>query len=204
MARQSTRTAILDAAEDLARSAGLVRVTTKAVAAAAGCSEASIYYHFRDRTDLLAEVVAGRFAELTAALADMRLPDDGGATQRLAALIEAVANMYAQMIGLSSSLLADPDVLARFRAVLEQRSLSLHGMQGIVAGRIRREQQDGRLRSDVDANIVALLIAGTCHEVALEAHLMGDAPHFTPAEGARRLAAALATMLDPGERPESS
>jgi AcrR family transcriptional regulator len=61
MARPSRRTVILDDTEDLARTVGLVRVTTKAVAAAAGCSEASIYYHFADRSDLLAEMVAGRF-----------------------------------------------------------------------------------------------------------------------------------------------
>ena len=197
MARGSTRTAILDAAEDLARTAGLVRVTTKAVANAAGCSEASIYYHFNDRADLLAEVVAGRMKEVNASLAMMPLPE-GDAATRLSALIEAVAHAYSNLIALSSPLLADPEVLGRLRAVIEKHSVSLHGMQAIVAERIRSEQQAGRVRSDVDPVMVALLIAGTCHEIALEGHLMGQAnEHMASARSTvRSLATTLSTLLE--------
>ncbi len=173
MARPSTRTAILDSAEQLVRAVGLVRVTTKAVASAADCSEASIYYHFHDRADLLAEVVARRLGQLNTELAAMRLPEGSDTSTRLATLITAVAAAYSQLIALSSPLLADPEVLSRFRAVLEKHSLSLHGMQAILADHLEAEQQGGRLRSDVDPQTVALIIAGTCHEIALEGHLAG-------------------------------
>jgi len=197
MARPSTRTAILDAAEDLAHTVGLVRVTTKAVASAAGCSEASIYYHFRDRADLLAEVVAGRLEQLSSELAALQMPKEGDTTARLTALIEAVAAAYSQLIGLSSPLLADPEVLGRFRAVLEEHSVSLHGMQATVADRISQEQQAGRLRSDVDPIMVALLIAGTCHEIALEDHLMGQGHHQSAGSAVHSLSTTLSTLLEP-------
>ena len=79
MARRDTRNVILEAAERVARRSGLARVTTKMVAAEAGCSEASIYYHFRDRTDLLAEVVASRTVQLNASMAKLPLKDGGSA-----------------------------------------------------------------------------------------------------------------------------
>jgi AcrR family transcriptional regulator len=197
MARPSTRTAILDATEELARTVGLVRVTTKAVASAAGCSEASIYYHFQDRADLLAEVVAGRMEEVDNQLATMPLPEGDSAT-RISALIEAVAEAYTSLIALSSPLLADPEVLDRLRAVLEKHSVSLHGMQAIVAERIGQEQAAGRVRNDVDPVMVALLIAGTCHEIALEGHLMGQADHHLTSAGStvHSLAATLSTLLE--------
>jgi AcrR family transcriptional regulator len=197
VARGSTRTAILDAAEMLARTAGLGRVTTKAVAGAAGCSEASIYYHFQDRADLLAEMVAGRMKQVYTELATMPLPEGDSAT-RLSALIDAVAEAYTNLIALSSPLLADPDVLNRLRTVINQHSVSLHGMQAIVADRIGEEQQAGRIRSDVDSVMVALVIAGTCHEIALEGHLMGQAHSHLKNAGptVRSLATTLSTLLE--------
>jgi AcrR family transcriptional regulator len=197
VARPSTRTAILDAAEDLARTAGLVRVTTKAVATAAGCSEASIYYHFRDRADLLAEVVARRMKQLNTELATMPIPEEGDAATRLSALIKAVAEAYFQLIALSSPLLADPEVLGRLRATMEQHSVSLYGMQAIVAERISQEQQAGRLRGDVDPVAIALIIAGTCHEIALEGHLTGLGHHHNRGGSAvHSLATTLSTLLE--------
>jgi AcrR family transcriptional regulator len=182
----------------------MARVTTKQVAAEADCSEASIYYHFRDRTDLIAEVVAARTAELTTRLGDLPLSPQGSATERLAALTAAVAETFAELIGLSSPLFADPQVLERFRAVLVERSLSLHGIQATVAARLGEEQRQGRLREDVDVHTVALLIVGACHEVALEAHLMGQARQFTPDQAAARIAATLGTLLIPPPAPTAA
>src|SRR5687768_17793121 len=84
--------------------------------------------------------------QLNTELATMSIPEDGDAATRLSALIKAVAEAYFQLIALSSPLLADPEVLGRLRATMEQHSVSLHGMQAIVAERISQEQQAGRLR----------------------------------------------------------
>jgi hypothetical protein len=117
---------------------------------------------------------------------------------RLSALIEAVAAAYTSLIALSSPLLADPDVLNRLRTVIDQHSVSLHGIQAIVADRIREEQQAGRVRRDVDPGMVALIIAGTCHEIALEGHLMGQAHSHLKNAGptVRSLATTLSTLLE--------
>jgi AcrR family transcriptional regulator len=46
------REAILDAALALVREEGIARLTSRAVAARAGVSDASVYYHFKDRRGL--------------------------------------------------------------------------------------------------------------------------------------------------------
>src|SRR5438270_12256869 len=47
------REAILAAALQLLRERGIARVTAREVAALAGVSEASVFYHYKDRTGLL-------------------------------------------------------------------------------------------------------------------------------------------------------
>jgi AcrR family transcriptional regulator len=185
----------MQAAEEVGRRVGLARVTTKEVAAAANCSEASIYYHFENRNDLLAELVARRFAELDEHVSGFQLSDGDRPVERLAALVTVVMEAFVELIGLSAPLFADPDVLAQFRLVLIKRSVSPHGIQATVASHLKEQQRDGNLRDDVNADVLALLIVGACHELALEAHLMGTADGSTPATAAQEIATTLAVML---------
>ena len=50
------REAILEAALTLLRERGIARVTSREVAALAGVSEASVFYHYKDRAGLLQAV----------------------------------------------------------------------------------------------------------------------------------------------------
>ncbi|MCL2418084.1 MAG: TetR/AcrR family transcriptional regulator, partial [Conexibacteraceae bacterium] len=50
------REAILDATLAVLREDGIANLTSRAVAARAGVSDASVYYHFRDRAGLLQAV----------------------------------------------------------------------------------------------------------------------------------------------------
>src|SRR5947209_11774896 len=50
------REAILDAALQLLRERGIARVTSREVASTAGVSEASVFYHYKDRARLLRAV----------------------------------------------------------------------------------------------------------------------------------------------------
>lgn len=195
MAKRNTRMAILEAAERVGRRVGLARVTTKEVAAEAECSEAAIYYHFKDRTDLLAEVVANRYAATEASLAGLSLSRQATLTTRLTRLIEAVGVAFGELIAISAPLVADPDVLDRFRSVLVERGLSPHGIQRVLAEHLVHEQERGHLRSDVDVQSVALMIAGACHEVALEGYMMGPDVHLSPSRVFRTLAETLSTAL---------
>ena len=194
MARRDVRAAIIEAAEVLAVEKGFIGVTTKEVARAAACSEGSIYNHFADRSDLLAQVVANRMLAITAELADGSV--EIGADGSMYPLVAAVGHAYAELVALSTSLFADPAVLQRFNAVLQERGATPSELREAVARRLHAGQQAGILRADVDADAIALLLTGACHEIGLHRYLSGAAPASTDA-ATTTVADTLQTLLRP-------
>jgi AcrR family transcriptional regulator len=193
--RRDVRTEILAAAEQIAIEHGFGGVTTKEVARVAGCSQGSIYNHFQDRTDLLAQVVANRMLSVTAELRSSGLGSaDGG--MNLRALVRAVAGAYEQLIALSTSLVADPEVRLRFQAVLEDRGTAPDSISDAVTVLISASQTAELIRTDVDAEMVALLVTGPCHQAALHAHVSA-LPQGLPRELETKLAHTLETLLRP-------
>jgi AcrR family transcriptional regulator len=192
--RRNVHAEILEAAEALAIERGFGGVTTKEVARRAGCSEGSIYNHFRDRNDLLARVVARRVAAVTEHLAQMTLGSPAAPGEFLTDIVHAVAGAYGQLIALSTSLVADPEVRARFNEVLEEGRVSPEDLSEAVAALITTAQEGGLVRRDVEADAVAVLITGACHQAALHSYLAGEDGGHTDG----RLARTLETLLAPG------
>ena len=195
MPKRDVRAEILTAAERLAIERGFGGVTTKEVARAAGCSEGSIYNHFRDRSDLLAQVVAARVIAVSHNLGQTVATKPATRGELVAGLVGAVSGAYGQLIALSTSLVADPEVRARFNEVLEEHRAP-ESVNDAVAAVITTGQGDGLVRVDVDARAVALLFTGPCHQAALHAHLAGEADG-PPADVQRVLCDTLETLLDP-------
>src|ERR1700722_5676264 len=67
----TTRDQILDAALQVVHSQGIARATTKEIAQAAHLSEAALYRHFSDKSDLLMCVIGERLPQLVATLKDL-------------------------------------------------------------------------------------------------------------------------------------
>jgi AcrR family transcriptional regulator len=81
-----TRERIVTAAAEVMGTLGLARATTKEIARAAGYSEATLYKHFGDKTELFMAVLSERlppFIELI-----KRLPDQAGQGEVAARLVE--------------------------------------------------------------------------------------------------------------------
>jgi hypothetical protein len=81
--------------------------------------------------------------------------------------------------------------------VFKERGVSPEDLSGAVVDLITTAQAGGIVRRDVDAETVALLIIGACHQAALHAHLAGQ-EHGSPSDPERRLAGTLETLLQPG------
>ena len=173
MTRRDVQAEILSAVEQIAAEHGFAGVTTKEVARVAGCSQGSIYNHFQDRSDLLAQLVASRVLAVAEELGRTGQSLDPGRGLPLGEIVRAVAGGYQQLIALSTSLVADPEVRARFNAVLEERGASPDTIDDAVTSLISSAQAHGSVRTDVDAGTVAFLITGTCHQAALHRHLAG-------------------------------
>ncbi|TGA83315.1 TetR/AcrR family transcriptional regulator, partial [Streptomyces palmae] len=100
-----TRTRILDATVHLLTTTGLPGTTTKAIAATAHCSEATLYKHFTDKTDLLACLLTERLPSTTHLLPDAT---DQDAESCCAHLATQLLDFYEQSMPLLGPLLADP------------------------------------------------------------------------------------------------
>ncbi|MDA2889891.1 TetR family transcriptional regulator [Mycolicibacterium sp. BiH015] len=158
---------------ELARRVGVENVTMRALAAEAGTSASSVYYHVKDKAallDLLAESVLG----------DIAIPTEGDWEQRIA---ELHTNAWRAMVGVPG-----------IAALLQQRSLAgLAGTMDRAAKSIMAES--GWPSEDLDAAHVVLYIH-LLGSVQLEHHLHGtgsDAAHATFHQGLRTILAGLRT-----------
>jgi AcrR family transcriptional regulator len=143
-AADGTRARILDAGYALFYRRGFVRVSLDAIAAEAGVTKRTLYYHFRSKDDLLAAALDAH-AEL--ALARIRgwgaaMPQDIGAT--IDALFEAVA-VWARQPGFEGA--------GYTRLVMELADLPGHPARAIAAR--HKGEVEAWLASELSARGVA-------------------------------------------------
>jgi AcrR family transcriptional regulator len=193
----STRDRMLDAAAHVMRTRGLARATTKEIAKAAGYSEAALYKHFRDKTDLFLAVLAERVpSTLGSVLADLnRRVGQGSVRETLEEVARAAINFYQQSFPMAASLYAEPALLTAHRAALRERDAGPHHVSNALAGYLAAEQDLGRIQPDADPNAAAALLLGACLQHAFLSSFTG-----TPISKAttNRLAAVLAQTLTSG------
>ncbi|MCX5563655.1 TetR/AcrR family transcriptional regulator [Streptomyces sp. NBC_00038] len=182
-----TRTRILDATLHLLTTTGLTKTTTKAIAATAHCSEATLYKHFTDKTDLLACLFTERLPTTTHLLPN---DTDTDAEACCAHLIAQLLTYYQQSMPLLGALLADPTLLPA------QRTPPHHLLQAVTRSLTRLRERE-QIPPDADIPTAATLLLGICfHQAALAALTPHQLPHPPPeftAAVARTVAATLST-----------
>lgn len=162
----STRDRIIDAADQVMRSKGLARATTKEIARAAGLSEAALYKHFDGKSSLfvavLAERTPGRLAEV--------LAEAGGRAGRepvdrvLVDIAEAALDFYRHTFPTAASIFAEPTLLQAHRASLREQGAGPQAVVAATAGYLEREAT--RLRPGTDPHAAASLLIGACLNAA--------------------------------------
>ncbi|MER8068161.1 TetR/AcrR family transcriptional regulator [Streptomyces sp. NPDC094034] len=173
-----TRSRILDAAARLMGTVGLTRTTTKEIAREAGCSEAALYKHFRDKEEIFVGVLHERAPRFTDALA--RLPGRVGEGE-VAGHLEEVARVgvlfYRGTFPMAASLFASPDLLVAHRKRLGLDGSGPHEVSRSVAAYLAAEQELGRVAPDIDPDAAALLLVGACfHRAFLDLFFAPDPP----------------------------
>lgn len=169
-----TRERILDASERLMRTIGLGNTTTREIARAAGCSEATLYKYFSSKEELFAEVHQ-RLPAMTSLLAVLREPP-GRRTleQALTETARQAALFYEASIPLAASLFADPGLLERHREGLRPLDAGPHKPLQALAGFLEEQRAAGRIRGDADPDIAAALLLGACYQRAFLRLFMGE------------------------------
>lgn len=167
-----TRDRILDAAAHVMRSRGLARATTKEIAKAAGYSEAALYKHFRDKTDLFLAVLAERVpSNLGPLLADLTTRAGEGTVQgTLEEVARAAIDFYRQSFPMAASLFSEPLLLAAHREALRQRGTGPQHVSNAVAAYLAAEQQLDRVHRESDPHAAAALLLGACLQHAFLSH----------------------------------
>ena len=179
---ESTRDRILDAAADVMTRLGLARATTKEIARAAGCSEALLYKHFREKEEIFLGVLKNRLPNLTAMLAALPAQAGTGSVRdRLVEVVDLGVRFYAGGLAIGSSMLGDPALVRRHRDWLLARGIGPHHANLMLADYLRAEQALGRVAAEADADAVAAMLLGASYQRAFLLRLIGEEALAPPA-----------------------
>jgi AcrR family transcriptional regulator len=170
-----TRDRILDAAAHVMRTRGFARTTTKEIARAAGYSEATLYKHFTDKTDLFLAVLKERLPSLGSTLSALSAGIDAGAgatpaSESLAGRLTATARgaiaFYEASFPISASVFSEPELLAAHHAAVTRQGAGPQYPLEALARYLRLEQERGRIRPGADCAAAASLLLGSCFQYA--------------------------------------
>jgi AcrR family transcriptional regulator len=167
------REAILAAALQLLRERGIARVTSREVAAMAGVSEASVFYHYKDRAGLLRAVFEQGLEPLQALAARGALAGAGlhDVLSRYAHTLDGFLDQALPVMAAAQSDTALRDAMA---AYMTEQDLGPHRGVGAVGDFLAAEQAAGRVRGGVDPHAVAMLFVGACYTRAAQRQMPAE------------------------------
>ena len=197
----ATRARILEAAERVVRERGLGRATTKEIARAAGCSEAALYKHYKDKSDLVLAMITSRPGGLRQHLTD--LPAQAGEQsleQTLTALAECAVDYFTHAMPLGNALFADPELLEQYRRRMIELGVGPRRPMRMFATFLRKEQAAGRVSESADPEAVAAFLLGACFYRSFLDTLLGEGAEETP-EFIHDTVSALLPVLEPRGAP---
>lgn len=154
------REAILTATLQMLRERGIANLTTREVAARAGVSDASVYYHFRDRAGLLQAVFEAGMQPL--AYLSTLAEDQRDLLEVLMGAAQALESFFDEALPVMFAAQSDPELRESLAAHMRQRQLGPHRGVKALGGYLHREQGAGRISADVDVEAVAMLLIDSC------------------------------------------
>lgn len=155
---QATREGILDAAEECFREKGLSGTSLEAIAVRAGVTRGAVYWHFRNKAEVLEGVINRVSLPFFHGLERVSRPDG---TTPLLDLREMLRQSFAdivhtprvrhtlEVIELRSEILPDDDGLASLR------KRGMHNTLDRIKATFRRAEALGQLREDMEADSCA-------------------------------------------------
>jgi AcrR family transcriptional regulator len=150
-------------------------MTTRAIAEAVPCSEGAIYVHFKDRLDLVLEVLQQSLPDMLVSLHGL-MQKAGTATpeQNLSAAVGGLSRFHRRVTPMLCSLISEPELLERFRASLKHSDKGPHRGIGTIASYIREEQKLGRIKPELDAQTAASVLMANSLFHEFTARLLGS------------------------------
>jgi len=190
------RQRILEAAEQVIRANGLARTTTKDIAHIAGCSEGSLYNHFRSKEDLFLHVLRGQLPPLLSILMALsKRVGQGTVKENLKEVLVVALEYFHDSVPMLSSVFSEPGLLARHREGFLARNEGPHRTNDAVAAYLDAEVKAGRMVSETNPRVVADLLLGACFQHAFHIQFCGE--NETREEQEQYVEQLLNSFLDP-------
>ncbi len=167
------REAILAAALKLLRERGIARVTSREVASCAGVSEASVFYHYKDRAGLLKAVFEQGLEPLQALSSGGGL-SGAGLHDVLSRLAHTLDNFLDQALPVMAAAQSDRALRDAMAAYMTEQDLGPHRGVRALGDYLSSEQAAGRVRAGVDPYAAAILFVGACYTRAAQRQMPVD------------------------------
>ena len=179
--RVNRRDQILSATEKILRSRGLSGATTRLIAEPVGCTEGALYVHFKGRVELLLAVLEESLPDMLEPLHTLAGAAGKGTPQRnLESALRGVFQFHQRVIPMIAGLFAEPELLHRYRKSLGRSAKGPGRGIATLTDYIRREQDLGRIPTQVDAHMAAILLMSASFFRAFTEQFFGT-PSQTPA-----------------------
>ena len=189
------REAIAAAALAVIEEEGLGHLTSKAVAERAGASEASVYYHFKDKVGLVQAAVQEGLMPVReinetefGKLADRPLADG------LAEIGVAFERFFTRVMPVFSAIQGDAELRTEFGMRMTAENMGPHRGVEAVSSYLQAQQERGRVDPDADIEAASLQLVATCLLRAFTRYMLGARVSLP---GRDRTAQALAAQLAP-------
>jgi len=168
---------IINATDRLLQIHGLACLTISKIAKEAKVAEGLIYHHFKDKAELIFEVVQNRVQEAKNLMQNLPL-EIGKRTllENLENILFAVYRAYHEITPIIYSIFADQHLHLRIQEIIEEREKGpQYAIQGLTVY-LAAEQRLRRLSAVVDTPVLAKCLWMLSTQLAMLENLMGNKP----------------------------
>lgn len=157
---------IINAATELINQGGIQQLTTKALAKKMGFSEPAIYRHFKNKTDILSSVLNYFGMGLKTKMTELIQSEDKG-IEKLKQIIDFQFEHFSNHPAIVMVIFAETSFQYEEKLSISVLNI-LTNKKERVESIIQQGQQDGSIRSDVNANQLASVFMGSMRFTILQ------------------------------------
>lgn len=173
--REDSRRDLMNVAIDCFAKYGYAATSIDRIAKAAGVTKGALYYHFKDKEELLFEAVKSRVGQFERRVVNITTPvaDAAAALRQLARICfeHATKSNHRRLIVtlMVEALDTNPRLEEQFRSMMQR-------FRGFLAGIVQSGQDHRQFRADVDPRLAAQVFAGAV--MGAEIQYYQDPKHF--------------------------
>ena len=169
---------IINATARLLQTQGLARLTTREIARKAKVAEGLIYHHFKDKAELIYEVVEQLMLDAKNVL--QNLPLQVGLrtlSENLEEVLSVVYRSHYEIVPIVCSVFADHKLRARIREIMKEREVGPQTAINWLALYLAAEQRLGRMADNIIPEIAAKCLWMISIQKAMDDQLIEQKPN---------------------------